>query len=141
MCSPAATQAHSPGFRPVERWKPALNADTLALLASLLRELKPLDAILDDVGDVLGDQDPPPHEFEETAEQLRGDLKRLVDIAVVAEDKDAEVVGLVTRARALRSEELPGGYATALGHLRRMAGTTNALLERLAATGSMREIA
>ncbi|MGW6604884.1 DUF6415 family natural product biosynthesis protein [Streptomyces sp. NPDC055036] len=141
MHSPALTQAHSPRSRPVERWTPTLDAAALTRLATMLRELQPLDAILDDVGDVLSNQAPPEHEFEEIADCLRGDLMRLVNIALAAEDEDTEVADLIRQARALRSEELPGDYSSALGHLRRMAGVTNGLLERLAETGSMREIA
>ncbi|MFD4769145.1 DUF6415 family natural product biosynthesis protein [Streptomyces niveus] len=102
--------------------------------------MKPLDAIVDDIGDVLAEQDPRESEFGEIAERLRGDLLRLVVIANAAGDGDAEVCRLLQRAHTLRSEALPDGSRQALGHLRRMAGVVNDLLERLAETNIVREV-
>lgn len=83
---------------PVERWFPPLDSEGLARVASLLRQVKSLEAIVDDVGDVLGDQDPCESEFEESAERLRGDLLRLVAIAKAAGGGDAQVCRLLQRA-------------------------------------------
>ncbi|WP_405821897.1 DUF6415 family natural product biosynthesis protein [Streptomyces sp. NBC_00838] len=126
----------------VERWSPPLDSEGLARIASLLRQVKPLEAIVDDVGDVLGDQDPCENEFGEIAERLRGDLLRLVAIANAAGvgDGDAEVCRLLQRAHTLRSEALPAVSRKALGHLRRMAGVVNDLLERLVETNIVKEV-
>lgn len=137
----AAPRASWPEPRQVEQWKPPVPAERLALIARLMREVRPLDEILDDTGDVLGNQAPRESEFEELADRLHGDLKRLVSIARAANNTDGQVSALVERAEALRSEGLPGDYRTALGYLRRMAGVTLDLLERLAETGTVREVA
>ncbi|MFF1737215.1 DUF6415 family natural product biosynthesis protein [Streptomyces sp. NPDC058247] len=137
----AASRASRPEPHQVEQWKPPLSAERLALMASLMREVRPLDEILDDTGDVLGNQAPRESEFGEIADRLRGDLKRLVSIALAAENTDGQVSALVELAGALRSEELPGNYRAALGYLRRMAGVAHDLLERLAETGTVKEVA
>ncbi|MBT2491601.1 hypothetical protein J7E96_24350 [Streptomyces sp. ISL-96] len=116
-----------------------MDAGTLARVVDRLRGMKPLEAILDDIGDVLGNQEPREHESEEIAQRLRGDLMRLVTIAVAAADDDAVVTELIQQARTLRSEELPGDNRKAIGHLRRMARVTNDLLARLAETGTTKE--
>ncbi|MGW6308272.1 DUF6415 family natural product biosynthesis protein [Streptomyces niveus] len=134
-------ETHRPVSPPAGQWLPSTDAADLARIACLLRNVKPLEAIVDDVGDVLGEQDPPESEFREIAERLRGDLKRLVAIAHTAGDKDAQVCRLLQRAHTLRSEALPDDSRQALGHLRRTAGLVNDLLERLAETKSVREIA
>ncbi|WP_329079683.1 DUF6415 family natural product biosynthesis protein [Streptomyces niveus] len=126
---------------PVERWSPPLDSEGLARIASLLRQVKPLEGIVDDVGDVLGEQDPGESEFGEIAERLRGDRLRLVAIANAAGDGDAEVCRLLQRAHTLRSEALPAVSRQALGHLRRMAGLVNDLLERLAETNIVKDVA
>ncbi|MFI2289798.1 DUF6415 family natural product biosynthesis protein [Streptomyces niveus] len=128
---------------PVERWSPPLDSEGLARIASLLRQVKPLEGIVDDVGDVLGEQDPGESEFGEIAERLRGDLLRLVAIANAAGngDGDAEVCRLLQRARTLRSEALPDDSRQALGQLGRMAGLVNDLLERLVETNIVKEVA
>ncbi|MFD4700947.1 DUF6415 family natural product biosynthesis protein [Streptomyces niveus] len=104
--------------------------------------MKPLEAIVDDIGDVLAEQDPRESEFGEIAERLRGDLLRLVVIANAAGDGDgdAEVCRHLQRAHTLRSEALPDGSRQALGHLRRMAGVVNDLFERLAETNIVKEV-
>lgn len=134
-----------PASPPVERWSPPLDSEGLARIASLLRQVKSLEAIVDDVGDVLGDQDPCENEFVGIAERLRGDLLRLVAIAnaagVADGDGDAEVCRLLQRAHSLRSEGLPDDSRQALGQLRRMAGVVNDLLERLAETNIVKEVA
>ncbi|MFC8078138.1 DUF6415 family natural product biosynthesis protein [Streptomyces sp. NPDC057307] len=105
--------------------------------------MKPLEAIADDIGDVLGEQDPRESEFGEIAERLRGHLLRLVAIANAAGDGggDAEVCRLLQRARTLRSEALPDDSRQALGQLRRMAALVNDLLERLVETNIVKEVA
>ncbi|MFI1311386.1 DUF6415 family natural product biosynthesis protein [Streptomyces albidoflavus] len=121
---------------------PRLDTDDLARIAARLRESRPLDAILDDIGDVIADQDPPAAEAPELAERLRGDLVRLENVAVAAEDRDPQVATLVRRARTLRSTALPTtAHPATVAHLRRLAGVAEALLERLAETGTLRACA
>lgn len=130
---------------PVGRWSPPLDSEGLARIASLLRQVKPLEAIVDDVGDVLSDQDPCENEFGEIAERLRGGLLRLVAIAKANANAnangDAQVCRLLQRAHMMRSAALPDGSRQALGYLRRMAGLVNDLLERLAETNHVKEVA
>ncbi|MFE6719437.1 DUF6415 family natural product biosynthesis protein [Streptomyces albidoflavus] len=122
-------------------WTPPLEHAQLARVAERLRSLRSLDAILDDAGDVLSGQDPPEEEFADLGERLQADLTRLVNIAFAAAERDPGVTGLADRARALTSKELPDSWRPALTHLRRMAGTVQALLEQLARAGAIREIA
>ncbi|MFI2672471.1 DUF6415 family natural product biosynthesis protein [Streptomyces albidoflavus] len=126
----------------VEAPPPRLDVGDLARIADRLRELRPLDAILDDIGDVIADQDPPAAEAPELAERLCADLVRLENVAVAAEDRDPEVATLVRRARTLRSTALPTtAHPATVAHLRRLAGVAEALLERLAETGTLRACA
>ncbi|MFI6082512.1 DUF6415 family natural product biosynthesis protein [Streptomyces sp. NPDC051217] len=134
-------EAHWSVSPPAGQWLPSIDAAGLARIACLLRGVKPLEAIVDDVGDVLGEQDPRESEFGEIAERLRGDLRRLDAIAQAAGDKDAHVRRLLQRARTLRSKEIPVDCSQSLGHLRRMAGVVNDLLERLVETRTVKEIA
>ncbi|MGW3163301.1 DUF6415 family natural product biosynthesis protein [Streptomyces sp. NPDC001142] len=135
---PTRRHAH----RPVERWTPPLPPDGLARIAERLREVTPLDEVVDDIGDVLDEVCLAPERFEAVARRVRGGLTRLVRIAVAGNtDADAETAALIRRARALRSEPLPVEHDLALGHLRRMAGAALCLLERLVAIGAMREVA
>ena len=112
----------------------------LSHVAERLRSLRPLEAILDDAGDVLSGQDPPEEEFAVLEERLREDLTRLVNIAVATTAQDPGVTGLADRARVLTSKELPDSWRPALTHLRRMAVTVQTLLEQLARAGAIREI-
>ncbi|MEU7375419.1 DUF6415 family natural product biosynthesis protein [Streptomyces albidoflavus] len=121
---------------------PRLDTDDLARIAARLRESRPLDAILDDIGDVIADQDPPAAEAPELAERLRAGLVRLENVAVAAEDRDPQVATLVRRARTLRATALPTtAHPATVAHLRRLAGVAEALLERLAETGTLRACA
>ncbi|MEU6110953.1 DUF6415 family natural product biosynthesis protein [Streptomyces albidoflavus] len=96
---------------------------------------------MDDAGDVLSGQDPPEEEFAYLGERLGAGLTRLAHIAVAATVRDPEITGLADQARVLASAELPDGRRPALTHLRRMAGTVQALLEQLARAGAVRDIA
>ncbi|MFF5086005.1 DUF6415 family natural product biosynthesis protein [Streptomyces niveus] len=141
MHSPTLPEAYGPQAPLAGPWTPPMDTASLARIACLLRDVKPLEAIVDDVGDVLGEQNPRESEFGEIAERLRADLIRLVAIAHAAGDTDAQVCRLLQRAHTLRSEGLPDECRQALGHLRRMAGLVNDLLERLAETRTVKEIA
>lgn len=122
-------------------WTPPMEYGRLSHVAERLRSLRPLEAILDDAGDVLSGQDPPEEEFADLGERLRAGLTRLALIAGAATERDSGVTGLADRARALALTELPDGRCPALTHLRRMAGTVQALLEQLARAGAVRDIA
>ncbi|MEU3218710.1 DUF6415 family natural product biosynthesis protein [Streptomyces sp. NPDC006971] len=123
------------------RRTPGPPVDLLARVAQRLREVKPLDEILDDIGDVLGNQAPPAAECEDLDQRLRADLIRLTRIALAARDEDPEVSVLLQRADRLLAEDVPADYQLTLGSLRRMASTANDLLERLTETGSIKEVA
>jgi hypothetical protein len=123
------------------RRTPGPPVELLAHVAQRLREVKPLDEILDDIGDVLGNQAPPAAECEDLDQRLRADLIRLTRIALAARDEDPEVSDLLMRADRLMAEDVPADYQLTLGSLRRMASTALDLLERLAETGSIREVA
>ncbi|WP_436738016.1 DUF6415 family natural product biosynthesis protein [Streptomyces sp. BBFR102] len=126
----------------VEWQPPRLDTGDLARIAARLRGLRPLESILDDIGDVIGDQDPPAAEAPVLAERLRGDLVRLEDVAVAADDRDPRVAHLVARARALRRREAPtAAHPVTVAHLRRLVGAAEALLERLTETGTLRACA
>ncbi|MFJ9381122.1 DUF6415 family natural product biosynthesis protein [Streptomyces sp. NPDC101455] len=89
--------------------------------------------LLDDVAVVLDDHVPDEDEVAEHDQRLRGHLMRLENLAVASkvDQRDQEVAHLVERGRALRSQELPGDHAQAVGHIRRLAWTLNELLELL----------
>ncbi|MFJ1717336.1 DUF6415 family natural product biosynthesis protein [Streptomyces sp. NPDC088260] len=130
-------------YREVEPWKPPLNSEEIAHAAERIRVVQPLDVILDDIGDVLTDQPPLPTEFGDLARRLRGGLNRLVSIATAAGDRDEQVARLIRQSNELRDStgELTANHALALGHLRRMAHVSLALMERLGETGTMKEVA
>ncbi|MEU1824162.1 DUF6415 family natural product biosynthesis protein [Streptomyces abikoensis] len=116
------------------RWMPLTGANVESLLERM-RRWQPLsvEAAFDDLAEVLGEQTPPADKFDDLAERLRGHLMQLVNIAL-ADLLDTEGTApdpLIERAREQRSAELPGDDRRALGHLRRLAGTTEELLERL----------
>ncbi|WP_051839017.1 DUF6415 family natural product biosynthesis protein [Streptomyces sp. NRRL F-5126] len=140
MCPPGFTERR-PRCRPIAPWSPPLDAEGLARVAGQLRSTRSLEAILDDAGDVLGDQAPPETEFGDLAERLRKGLTHLVDIAVAAKERDAQVACLVQRGLMLRAAAIPGDSRQALAYLRRMADLTSTLLERLADTRTVRSVA
>ncbi|MFD5034978.1 DUF6415 family natural product biosynthesis protein [Streptomyces sp. NPDC058405] len=141
MHPPAIADMHHSEAHLAQEWTQVLDARGLARIAKLLRDVKPLDEILDDIGDVLADQDPPEAEFEDIAERLRAGLARLVTISGAARNDDAQVVWLIKRAHTLNFEQLPANHRQALGYLRRTAVVANDLLERLAVTNTLRHVA
>lgn len=158
---PPAGQDHAVGCPPdpsvkrlpsaVEQWQPPVEAELLARIATLLREVIPLEQILDDIGDVLGNQDPRMAEFTDIAARLRADVGQLVTIANSdrrARD-DVPTRLLVERARALSAETLPtlspqtldADCRRAVGYLRRLATAANGLLEHLAEIRTVKKVA
>jgi hypothetical protein len=127
----------------VREWAP-VDEETLTTVLAKVRQWTPFDgdALLDDVGAVMDDVLPPEDDVEELAERLRGHLMQLVHIALAAEaDEDDQAKRMILRAREVRAEDMPGDYWRAVGHLRRMAWSTNELLERLGAIRCLKELA
>ncbi|WP_240798759.1 DUF6415 family natural product biosynthesis protein [Streptomyces sp. H23] len=91
------------------------------------------DAWLDDVADALDTVPPPEDVVDELAQRLRGYLMQLVSYAVTseAEKQDGRATRLITRAREMREEELPGDYLKSVVHLRRMGWAVNELHDLL----------
>ncbi|MFI5888319.1 DUF6415 family natural product biosynthesis protein [Streptomyces sp. NPDC051554] len=128
---------------PVEATTPPLDSARLEAILDKVRDWQPFngDAVLDDVGAVLDDFVLPEESLDDHAQRLRGHSMRLVDIAVAAqaERKDKAAARLIDRARAVRSEEVPGDHRQAVGHLRRMAWSVNELLDLLVELGYTKE--
>lgn len=138
-----AAVAISRWTRPVPRWMAPLDEDVVSGVLAAMRRWSALDgdALLDDVGAVIDDVVPAGDDVEELAERLRGHLMRLVAVAVANKADEEQAAELIERARDVRSDELPGDYWRAVGHLRRMAWSVNELLERLGAVRCLREYA
>ncbi|MET9119932.1 DUF6415 family natural product biosynthesis protein [Streptomyces sp. NPDC004528] len=119
----------------ITKWQPPLTAEQLGAVVEKVRAWKPLSLtdIFDDLDRILGAQQPAAGELGEMGERLRGALMQLSSIAVAdpGHRPDAETLALVERGRALRDEEMTGGYRTDLGLARRMAWTTSDLVERM----------
>lgn len=119
----------------IAAWRPPLTAQQLRDVLTRVRAWTPLSlpAIFDDLDQVLGEQQPAIDELDEIGERLRGALMQLSSIAVAdpRHRPDAETLVLVERGRALRDEEMTGGYRADLGLARRMAWTTSDLIERM----------
>ncbi|MFE3638169.1 DUF6415 family natural product biosynthesis protein [Streptomyces sp. NPDC059168] len=126
--------------QPIERWTPP--ALDLAAMLEKLRQWKPFDgtAFMDDVETVL-EGTPAEEQVEDFAERLRGYSMCLVDIALAHAPQNDTTARLIEQARTVRSEETPGGFWQAVGHLRRMALTLDALHEHLVATRCVKEAA
>ncbi|KAF3470069.1 DUF6415 family natural product biosynthesis protein [Streptomyces sp. Tu 3180] len=138
MTGPGAVQRL---LRPVQRWTPPLDHAALGNVLAKVRRWQPFDggALLDDVASALDDVIPE-EAVEKIAQRLRGHLMQLVTIAVATEaGQDTAVAQLIERARALRTNDVPGDYRKAVGHLRRMGWTAGELLERLVAMKHLKE--
>ncbi|MFG2882397.1 DUF6415 family natural product biosynthesis protein [Streptomyces sp. NPDC048297] len=107
-----------------------------------VRAWKPYDgdALLDDAGDVLDTVAPSEERVEELGRRLRGHLMQLVGIATTleAEKRDPRVAQLIGSARQAIQAELPGDYAKAVSHLRRMGWAVQELLELLVEIGCVK---
>ncbi|MFF9158278.1 DUF6415 family natural product biosynthesis protein [Streptomyces sp. NPDC014846] len=133
MSAPGALRGQT-----VDRWAPP-DLDLVAVLEKL-RQWQPFDgdAFLDDVGTVL-EFSPAEEQVEDLAGRLRGYSMRLVNIAIAHAPQDATTARLVDRACTLRSEEVPGGFWQAVGHLRRTAWTLADLYDHLIAAQCVKE--
>ncbi|MFH8642051.1 DUF6415 family natural product biosynthesis protein [Streptomyces goshikiensis] len=128
-----ALTSRTPKDVPAEEWVPPLSARDLQRLARHLRT----GVSVEDLFDIIGEVQEQGHALDEAAvldktDRLRGALMQLVD-AVLERDGDTPddaVKALVEQARTLRQEE-PTGRINPLGHLRRLAIVTEALMEAL----------
>jgi hypothetical protein len=120
-----------------------MDPDRLRMVLEKVQKWQPYvdGSLLDDVAAVLDDYMPNEEEVDDSALRLRGHLMRLTNLAVTAKvvEQDERVATLVERARAVRSEELPGDHWRAVGHVRRMAWTLDELLERLVENQCLKE--
>ncbi|TVZ84757.1 DUF6415 family natural product biosynthesis protein [Streptomyces sp. BK340] len=129
----------------VSRWhhsvEPAQPPNEAALRTALaaVRAWKPYDgdALLDDAGDVLDTVAPAEEVVEELGQRLRGNLKQLVGIAITfeAEKQDPRAQQHIGCAHDLIQAEMPGDYAKAVSHLRRLGWAVHELLELLVEIG------
>ncbi|MDL2075840.1 DUF6415 family natural product biosynthesis protein [Streptomyces sp. GXMU-J15] len=121
--------------RPVGKWTPPLDADSLRTVLERVRDWKPLDVedVFDDLDMAIGNQPPPVATTGALVDRLRGHLKQLSDIAVAdgRYPPTAEMVQLVERGRPLRDERTPTDYQQAVGLARRLAFVTSDLVEEL----------
>ncbi|MFE6252048.1 DUF6415 family natural product biosynthesis protein [Streptomyces niveus] len=137
--------------RPVAQWQPPVEAAVLARMADLLKQVIPMEQIVDDIGDVLSNQDPRPAEFAGVAERLRADVARLITIAGSDRKARSDIQARlrVERARALSAQTLPelspetleADCRQAVGYLRRLANAADDLLEHLAEIGIVKRVA
>ncbi|MEX2985694.1 DUF6415 family natural product biosynthesis protein [Streptomyces sp. C36] len=121
-----------------------LTRENVAYVLESMRRWKPLsvEGAFEDLNELLGEQTPQPERFDELAERLRGHLMQLVNIALAdLSGNEGPTDPLIERARAQRSQELPGDDRRALGHLRRLARTTAELLELLIETRKIKDTA
>ncbi|MFI1443203.1 DUF6415 family natural product biosynthesis protein [Streptomyces fructofermentans] len=122
---------------------PPFTADGLRQVLEKVQRWAPyVDGILlDDVAAVLDDYTPSESETADFALRLRGHLQRLTALAFSdgLSDQDEQLCDLVAQAHALRIAALPTDRRQAVGHLRRMAWTLEALLERLVAQQHLKE--
>ncbi|WP_190039755.1 DUF6415 family natural product biosynthesis protein [Streptomyces fructofermentans] len=122
---------------------PPFTADGLRQVLEKVQRWAPyVDGILlDDVAAVLDDYTPSEKETADFALRLRGHLQRLAALALSdgLSMQDEQLCDLVAQAHALRSAVLPADRRQAVGHLRRMAWTLEALLERMVARQRLKE--
>ncbi|WP_330342607.1 DUF6415 family natural product biosynthesis protein [Streptomyces sp. NBC_00557] len=125
----------------VEPARPPANAALRAALTAV-RAWTPYagDALLDDVGNVLDTVAPSEERVEELGQRLRGHLMQLVSIATTfeAEKQDPRAVQRIHSARQSIQAEMPGDYAKAVSHLRRMGWAVHELLELLVEIGCVK---
>ncbi|MFF9212867.1 MULTISPECIES: DUF6415 family natural product biosynthesis protein [unclassified Streptomyces] len=123
-------------------WSPPLNGGELWALLQKVRRWEPFDGgeLLDDVADVLDDPAPTTATIGELVQRLHKGSARLTDIAIAAgAQDDATTARLIESATWLGSQPLPGDHGHAVAYARRVAWTTNELLERLVALRCLKE--
>ncbi|MCH0566943.1 DUF6415 family natural product biosynthesis protein [Streptomyces sp. MUM 2J] len=143
---------------PTNPWSPPLDAPDIHGLLNAVRRWEPVDwnAVYDGLDAVLNDEvshhaagpaerqaGAPLHEYDdakELAQRFRGALMQLVNRGLrdEADEKHPDIAKLIERARALRSEELPGDPWQDLGLLRKLGRITLDLAERLDEVGIVR---
>ncbi|UXY33015.1 DUF6415 family natural product biosynthesis protein [Streptomyces sp. HUAS TT20] len=92
-----------------------------------------LNAIFDDLDQLLGEQMPAAADLGAVSDRLRDTLRQLSNIACTDPvfRPGPEIAALVQRGEELRAQEPPGDYRQALGLSRRIALTTSDLIDRL----------
>jgi hypothetical protein len=144
-CAPAFVDRAAAWTVPVEPWVPPLERAELENLVERFRAWRPYDGgvLLDDVAEALDDLMPDEEGTQELGQRLCGHLTKLVTIAVAAkaDQADERAALLIERARAVRSQDVPGDHRRVVGHLRRMGWIVNELLERLVETQCLKEAA
>ncbi|MDN3061235.1 DUF6415 family natural product biosynthesis protein [Streptomyces sp. SRF1] len=108
-------------------------ASTLLRVLHGLRDWDPLDGhqVLEDLANVLDNQAPAEHEFDELDRRLRVTVRQLANIALATDQRHQQVAELIEQANLLCSEARPRGYWKAVGQLRRLGWVTSGLLEHL----------
>ncbi|MEU2134169.1 DUF6415 family natural product biosynthesis protein [Streptomyces sp. NPDC018352] len=116
--------------------------DRLRWMLSKVQKWQPYvdGVLLDDVAFVLDNYMPSEEEVEVLATRLSGHLLRLVQAVTSKVDRwDQKASDLVKRALATGSVALTGDHSQDVGHLRRMAWTLEAFLERLVENQCLKE--
>ncbi|MFB7597274.1 DUF6415 family natural product biosynthesis protein [Streptomyces sp. NPDC056160] len=116
-----------------------MDAAGLALvLAKLLRWTgADVEALLDDVAEVLDDVLPPVAELEGPLRRIRAQLGQLVATAAEPRPGAAASDRLLACARAACSETVPTDRREVLGYARRLGWATNELMEHLVLIGRL----
>lgn len=119
----------------IPRWTPPLAPNQLRGVLSKMSRWQPidLDAVYDDLDQVLGEQRPTATALDAVSDRLRDALQHLSNIAVADPvfSPSPATAALVQRGNELRGEEKPSEYQQALGLSRRIALTTSDLIDRL----------
>ncbi|MFE2509158.1 DUF6415 family natural product biosynthesis protein [Streptomyces naganishii] len=133
MSRPALSLHPDPAAIP--RWQPPLEPDQLRSVLAKMSRWQPmdLDAVYDDLDQILGEQQPEAVTLEDVTCRLRRALEHLGNIADAdpAFGSSPETAALVQRGEQLRGQSLPSDYRQALGLSRRIALTTSDLIDRL----------
>ncbi|MEU3796016.1 DUF6415 family natural product biosynthesis protein, partial [Streptomyces fructofermentans] len=134
MTAPALTAGWE---HPVRAAVPPFTADGLRQVLEKVQRWAPyVDGILlDDVAAVLDDYTPSEKETADFDLRLRGHLQRLAALALGdgLSEQDEQLCDLVAQAHALRFAVLPADRRQAVGPLRRVSRTLEALRYRLVA--------
>lgn len=132
----------APWRGPVTAWSPPLNGGELWALLEKVRRWEPFDGgeLLDDVADALDNPAPTTDILRGLVQRLHKGSARLADIAIAAgAQADLTTARLIESATMLGGQPLPGVHDDAVAYARRVAWTTNELLERLVALRCLKE--
>ncbi|MFC8428542.1 DUF6415 family natural product biosynthesis protein [Streptomyces sp. NPDC057253] len=126
----------------IPQWSPPMEPHQLGSMLSKMAHWKPLDldAIYEDLDQVLGEQQPAAGILDAVSDRLRDALERL---SVIAEADPVfrpspETAAIIARGRLLRDESV-GVYRQALGLARRRAFATSDLIDHLVAEKQIKD--